>query len=953
MSARDAVTATLQAARRGLDRREALRLLAAHIALSLGACERPVERIVPYVRMPEQVVPGEPLQFATALPLAGFGRGVIVRSIDGRPVKISGNPRHPASLGSTDVFAEASVLSLYDPDRSQTILKDGAIASLDGLRTALAPRLRRMRDRGGEGVRILTGRITSPTLAGQLAALLDQHPRLIWHAYEPTDDLAAGEGAHLAFGRPVSVLPQLEQALTILTLDADPLGPGPDQIRNGRGYGVHRATANGEVSRLYAIEAAPTLTGAKADHRLALPPALIAEAAVAVARGLGADLREATLPEEARGFAAAALAALQQSRGRAIVLAGRTLPPETHALVHWINARLAAPVRVIEPVDRVGTREAASLNDLVRDLDQGAVETLVMIGCNPAYDAPGAIDIVPKLRRAAFRLHLGHYADETAAAASWHMPQSHPLESWSDIRATCGTASIVQPLIRPLYASYTAHDLLATMSGAADPSYDLVRKTWSKDKGEDFERWWTATLHDGVVADSAAPPAKVGEPALPSLPPPAEPTGPALVLRPDPAVWDGTHANNAWLQETPRPITRQVWGNALGLSMADAAALGVESGDVVRVGTGARAIDVPALVEPGHARGVASLTLGYGRIRAGAIGNGVGVDTFLLRQTGADWVFDRVTLEKVERREEVLTTQRKVSEEARVAEMFPVLTAAALAEGQGLHAASGPLPSLLPDRPADPAPTEGAPSAWAMVIDTALCIGCNACVVACQAENNVPVVGPEEVARGREMQWLRIDVYDHGTPEHPKPGFQPVPCMHCEKAPCEPVCPVAASVHDGEGLNVQVYNRCIGTRFCQANCPYKVRRFNFFGYADGQEYANLGLDPYPAQRNPEVTVRARGVMEKCTYCIQRISAARRAAARDGVATPTDAVTTACQDACPTRAIVFGDLKQEAAAVNRLKRDPRHYALLGHLGTQPRTTYLAELRNPDPKLEGNA
>jgi molybdopterin-containing oxidoreductase family iron-sulfur binding subunit len=457
-----------------------------------------------------------------------------------------------------------------------------------------------------------------------------------------------------------------------------------------------------------------------------------------------------------------------------------------------------------------------------------------------------------------------------------------------------------------------------------------------------------------VVPDSAAAPLTFGPPKLPAIADaPAESNGLTLVLRADPCMWDGSYANNAWLQELPKPLTKQVWGNAIGLPPEEARRLGLRGGDLVRVQAGEHSVEAAVEIEPGHAAGVASLTLGYGRSRAGAIGNGVGANAYLLRRDESPWVLRNVTLHKAGRRRDILTTQNVVRApqdltEDELQRRFPVLSLAALAQGDRPDAQTGPLPTLLSGRPLPPAE-----HAWAMVIDASICIGCNACVIACQAENNVPVVGPEEVARGRQMHWLRVDVYDHGTAERPEPGFQPVPCMHCEHAPCEPVCPVAASVHDGEGLNVQVYNRCIGTRFCQANCPYKVRRFNFFGYADGQEYANLGFDPYKAQKNPEVTVRARGVMEKCTYCVQRISAARRASERNHSPIAADEVTTACQDACPTRAIVFGDLAEPNAEVNERKRDARHYALLGHLGTRPRTTYLARLRNPNSAVGGGA
>ena len=928
-----------------LNRRQALNLLASGIASGLAGCSKPAEEIVPYVKMPERVVPGEPLKFATTLSLSGFGRGVIVTSIDGRPIKVDGNPRHPASLGATDVFAEATVLSLYDPDRSRAILEKGEIASPDAFRRALGTQLQQMRQRNGEGFRLLTGRVTSPTLLRQIDGLLQQFPKAAWHAYEPIDEDNAEAGAALAFGRRLRSLPHLDKARVLVALDADPLGQGPSQLNNARGFAARRRPRDGQFSRIYGIETAPTLTGAKADHRMALQPQLISEVAIAIARSMGAPVREASLPDQAMRLAKQAAADLAANHGRAIVLAGRALRPEIHALVHWINAQLQAPIDTIEIDQTPGGRGPGTLAKLVGDLDAGAVDQLVMIGVNPGYDAPADLEFAKRSAKAAFRVHLGRYADETADLATWHVPRTHELEAWSDLRSDDGTASLVQPLIKPLFRSWTDHELLALLVGHGDASsYDLVRETWQPHAANDFEGWWTRALHDGVIVDSAHNTNSVGKPNFPDISTPASPdTGMTLVLRPDPNLWDGSFANNAWLQECPKPLTKQVWGNALALNPKDAARRGLHTGDVVTLSSDGRQIEAPVNIEPGVAEGAMSLTLGLGRRKAGAIGTGIGVNAFSLRTTAYAWTIPDVTIVKTGRQQEILTTQNVVRTAEDVRELYPLRDFADISRPQPVHEQQ--IPSLLPERPK---PDDG--HAWAMVIDAAVCIGCNACVVACQSENNVAVVGPEEVARGRDMHWLRVDVYDHGTEVNPKLGFQPVPCMHCEHAPCEPVCPVAASVHDGEGLNLQVYNRCVGTRFCEANCPYKVRRFNFFGYADGQEYANLGFEAYRAQKNPEVTVRARGVMEKCTYCVQRISAARRAAERDDRPIGSDEVKTACQSACPTSAITFGDLHQTELAVNRQKADPRHYALLEHLGTRPRTTYLADVRNPAPGFD---
>ena len=927
-----------------LSRRKALQLMAAHMAVAVAGCSKPVEEIVPYVKMPERLVPGELLRFATTLPLSGYGRGVLAISTDGRPIKIEGNPRHPASLGATDVFAEAAVLSLYDPDRSQTTMHNGDISSWDMFLASLLPEMQRLTVSNGEGLRLLTGRITSPTLLRQINALLAKYPKATWHAYEPIGEEHERNGTKIAFGRPLHPRPRLGDARVVLTLDADPLGPGPDQVRYAHDWASARDPTNPQsFSRMYTAESAFTPTGAKADHRLALHPQSISNVAIAVANELGAQFPKPALPEEALHFAQAAANALMASRGQALVLAGPTQSPEVQALVHWINHQLNAPIDFIEPIDQPQGREPSSLADLAHDLEGGSVKLLLILNANPAYDAAADLRMEELLRKAPSSIHLGTHLDETAMLCQWHVPLSHILESWSDLRARDSTASIVQPLIQPLYASRTAHELLATIMGQPNASsYDLVRETWQPIGGQDFENWWRRVLHDGIIAQSTSAPTTVGTPQLPSLAPIEQPDGMSLVLRPDPCLWDGAWANSPWLQECPKPFGKEVWGHSLTIAPADAKRLRIGSGDVVQIMLDNRSIKVAARIEPGTAGGVVALALGYGRRRAGAIGNDVGVNAYRLRTTATPWLLDGVTLLPTGETREILTTADDVKLDGNPDDLYPLLSLAGIAAGLGATEKQ-PLPTLLPEHKNDT-------YAWGMVVDAAACIGCNACVVACQAENNIPVVGPEEIARGRDMHWLRVDVYDHGTSAAPKAGFQPVPCMHCEHAPCEPVCPVAASVHDGEGLNLQVYNRCVGTRFCEANCPYKVRRFNFFGYADGQEYANLGAETIRAQHNPDVSTRQRGVMEKCTYCVQRISRARRGAEKEDRKISDGEVVTACQSACPTRAISFGDINDGGSQVSSLKAGPRHYELLGHLGTRPRTTYLADVRNADPKLK---
>ncbi|NOG70017.1 4Fe-4S dicluster domain-containing protein [Roseicella sp. DB1501] len=931
----------------GLGRRQAaLGLLAAALSGSLVACSKPEEEILPYVEAPEGLTPGVPQRYATALPLNGYGRGVLCTAFEGRPVKVEGNPLHPASLGATDLFAEAELMQLYDPDRSRSPRRRDRIASWEDCLAAFLPRLDALRARQGEGLRLLTGPLTSPTLLRLIAAARERFPRLQWHAHLPVDEANARRGAELAFGRAFDLLPTLERAAVVLCLDADPIGPGPDQIRLAQGFARQRqARAEGtRFGRLYALEPAMSLTGANADYHLAATPAELHAITAWLAAELGAPLPRPGLPAAQARLLRAAAADLQANRGAALVLAGEALPPELQAAVHWINARLEAPLRAVAPV----RQEAAPLAELVAAMRGGAVDTLLILGSNPAYDAPADLGFAEALRRVPFALHHGLHADETAAECAWHLPAPHALEDWGDLRARDGTAAIVQPLIRPLYGTRSPATLLGLLLGELDLSgYDAVRETWRGDRSpEAFEGWWRQAVQDGVVPDSAAPAIAPGAPRPPALSAPPPGTGLTLLLRPDPVTWDGGFANNAWLQECPQPLTRQVWGNAARLAPEEAARHGIAAGDVLRLEIEDRSLEAAAMPDAGVAPGLVVLSLGQGRRRAGAIGDGIGADAYRLRHSAMPWVRPGLRLTPTGRRAPLLLAQQEQRLEGEARNLLPLLSLEQFRHDAAAPRAAPPdLPSLLP-----PARPEADAAAWAMAIDTTLCIGCNACVLACQAENNIPVVGPEEVARGRDMHWLRIDTYQQEVGGAMRPGFQPVPCMHCEAAPCEPVCPVAASVHDHEGLNLQVYNRCIGTRFCQSNCPYKVRRFNYFGYADGQEYANQGAPVVAAQRNPEVSVRARGVMEKCTYCVQRISAARRVAEKaDGGLAP-DAVVTACQAACPTRAIQFGDLRDAASGPARLRQEPHHYALLGELGTRPRTTYLKRLRNPNPALE---
>ena len=917
-----------------LNRRLALQLLANSVAASMASCSRPTNEIIPYVNMPERIVPGEPLKFATSMALSGYGRGVIGITYEGRPTKLEGNPLHPASLGGTDVFMEADILDLYDPARSK--VPRGSFPAEDWSLFAQAFETARARAGGDDKfvLRLLTGRITSPTFSAQWQALTKRFPATRWHRYEPIDDDNETEGLKGAFGRPLLARPRIGEADIVLCLGADPLGHGPEQPALARSFAKRRIPEqpNGML-RLYACESVWTLTGASADHRLALAPAGIHDFAIAVAARLGAAM--ATSSSGLEKESALLAKDLLSHRGRAIVMAGRGEAPELHTLAAWMNARLSAPVDYIAPIDPVTEPHASSLAALERDLDDGAVDALIIVGANPVYDR--GVDFAHRIGRARFTAHMGSHEDETAQACQWHLPASHLLESWSDIRAPDGTASIVQPLIRPLYDSRTPQALLAMLAGTRSVrDYDLVRGLWNRG-GEDFEDWWRGILETGAIAATSAHPIATGTPAIPKMVR-LKPPRLALAAAPDPSVWDGRYANNAWLQECPKPFTKEVWGNSIEIAPEDAAAFGIVADGFARLVCGTSAVEAHARIRPGHAKGIVAVRFGYGRTRAGPIGDGIGFDAWPLwaRRT------DAVRLSPAESGSPAHSTFGDAVIDEAESQLFPRLTLAELSRfADALSEPHLHRPTLLPKS----TPDDG--YAWAMAIDNTLCIGCNACIVACMAENNVPVVGPDEIDRHRDMHWLRIDAYTHEEGQDTRIGFEPVPCMHCEDAPCEPVCPVEASVHDTEGLNVQVYNRCIGTRFCEANCPYKVRRFNWFDYAGYQAYANMDAGTISAQRNPDVTVRTRGVMEKCTYCIQRITYARRKAERENRKIRDAEVVTACQAACPTRAISFGNLDDRRAEVVAQKSRRRHFTLLGDLGTRPRTTYLAHVRNPNP------
>jgi MoCo/4Fe-4S cofactor protein with predicted Tat translocation signal len=994
-------------------RRKFLKLMGASFALAgLTACTRqPAEYIAPYVRQPEELVPGKPVYFATAMSLDGFATGLIVESHEGRPTKIEGNKDHPASLGATDVFSQASVLGLYDPDRSQTLTFLGDIVTWSAFLGAVKPAMDAQRAVAAQtpakgGLRILTGTVTSPTLAYQIKTLLAALPNAKWHQYDPAGRDNTREGSKLAFGQYANTVYQFDKADVVLSLDSDFLSCGPASLRYARDFAAKRRLTDGkhEMNRLYVVESTVTNTGSVADHRLAVRPSEIDGCARAIATRLGVSgLAPGASLTGHEKWADAIAGDLERHRGSSIVLAGDSQPPLVHALAHAINQTLGNvgnTVSYTDPVEASPADGNASLRELVADMNSGQVDVLLILGGNPVYNAPADVDFTAAIRKVPLRIHLSLYKDETSELCQWHIPETHYLESWSDARAYDGTASIIQPLIAPLYSGKSAHEVLAAFLNEPErPGYEIVRDYWSKrfaasgqepqvkvaatsnaptnqaatqsaqpvpsspatQSASGFEQFWRKSLHDGFVAGSVLQPKNTlkatGAAASQS---PTE-SGLEIVFRVDPTIHDGRFANNGWLQELPKPLSKLTWDNAAIVSPATAATLGLGKkvndiatnrmgsiggeiiADEVELRYRGRKVIAPVFIQPGHPDNVVTVHLGYGRTIAGKVGTNTGFNAYSIRTSDAPWFGSGLEISKTGGTYSLATTQSHHLLDAEEVGERDILRSGTLDEYRK-H------PSLAPEVDESNPKESLYPAfqydgyAWGMAIDLNSCIGCSACIVACVAENNIPVVGKEQVARSREMHWLRVDAYYKGGQTNPKTYFQPVPCQQCENAPCELVCPVAATAHSAEGLNDMTYNRCVGTRYCSNNCPYKVRRFNFLLYQDFYT-ASLKM-----MRNPDVSVRSRGVMEKCTYCVQRIQEAKINSEKENRQVRDGEIVTACEQACPTQAIVFGDINDPASRVAKLKGEDRNYSLLGSLNTRPRTTYLGAVRNPNPELE---
>ncbi|GBC91953.1 Menaquinone reductase, iron-sulfur cluster-binding subunit [bacterium HR15] len=966
-----------------VSRRQFLKLMGASMALAgLSACGyKPQGPIIARAKIPEEA-PGESLYYATAVTLGGYAKGVLARVYEGRPIKLEGNDLHPASLGSTDAFTQAEILNLYDPDRSQNLLKFGQIQTWQAFTGELMQQLAIQQAKKGSGIRLLTEVVTSPSLAAQIQAFLKAYPQAKWYQWEAINSDNIYEGTRLAFGEWLNPIYRVQQAKVILALDSDFLYMGPAAVRYAREFADGRRVRESQrdMNRLYVAEPMPTVTGFTADHRLPIHSSRIGLLAAAIAQVVGAPLQvsaQGALTPEERKWAEAVARDLMAHRGESLVIVGEAQPPAVHAIAHAINAalgNLGKTVVFTAPPEAKPTLCTEDIRTLAREIEQGQVEVLIMLGTNPAYDAPAELNFAELIPKVPFSVHLSRYTDETSALCVWHVPESHPFETWGDARAFDGTVTIQQPLIFPLYPSTrSALELMAQINGqGGKQAFDLVQGYWKTAQlapTAQFDAFWRKSVHDGIIPRTALPIKAVSlRPNLTIELPLVEERGLEIRFAPDPTMYDGRFANNTWLQELPKPVSRICWDNVAFMSLKTAQQLGVvgtekvalvhDSAPLVQIRVNGRTLIAAAYPIPGHVDNAITLHLGYGRTRAGSNGSGTGFNTYTLRTSDAMWFTHGAEAVTTGQRYTIARTEEHhLIEHGELDSMHhrPIMLIGTLQEFQEdphlkkhRHGEGEELPSMYKgfryDRYQNP---DNYRYAWAMVIDPTVCTGCSACVTACQAENNIPVVGKREVVRQREMFWLRIDRYFKGPVENPRTYQLPVPCMQCENAPCELVCPVAATVHSEEGLNQMVYNRCVGTRYCSNNCPYKVRRFNFYRYTYYKQPVLHLL------QNPDVTVRGRGVMEKCTYCVQRINRARIQAKKENRRIRDGEIIPACQQACPTKAIVFGDMNDPDSEVSRLRREPHLFSMLAELNTKPRTTYLAKIENPNPELSAEA
>ncbi|NLS95453.1 MAG: TAT-variant-translocated molybdopterin oxidoreductase [Planctomycetaceae bacterium] len=954
----------------GVSRRRWLQLMGASLALagSVG-CRWEKEEILPFAERPEGRVPGTPERYATAMDLSGSAIGLLVTVYDGRPVKVEGNPNHPQSLGATDALAQAAILNLYDPDRSRQVLQReattrGTVAKWEQFDTFAKAHFDELRGKEGKGLAVLAEADSSPTAARLRDQLLQALPEAAWYEYEPLSRDNERAGAVAALGKPYRTHIHVDQAKVIVSFDADLFGDHPTALRNARQYSSGRDPA-GEMNRLYVVESCYSITGAAADHRVPVRAGQVGRFAAAVEAAIAGA--SADIDESWQKYVDAIADDLKRHGPHGLLVAGPRQPAEVHAAVHRINAKLGSvgtTVTYTEEPDSERSGHFEAIQELAQRMAAGEIETVVVLGGNPVYDAPCDLGFAEAFAKAPTRIHLSLDDNETSQASTWHLPRAHFLEAWGDARSHDGTYSIVQPMIEPLWDGRSKIELLASLIGSESSAYDLVRETARQLAGaDDFEACWQVALHDGVLANSQWPTVapNIAEAAEAVVPETDDAEEFDVVFVRDASVYDGRFANCGWLQELPDPMSRLTWDNAALIGPSAAERLGVKSDQVIAVTVDGRTVELPVFIMPGQADRTIGIALGYGRTAAGYVGGSlqnkvapVGVDAYAIRPSASPW-FAPATVAVTGKTSRLATTQDHHAIDTialkgiarRLGELVRETTQTELHEHPEVIAHALHLPGGVEEEQLKSLWTEHSYDGrrWGMSIDMNKCIGCGACVVACQAENNIPVVGKERVLKGREMHWLRIDRYFRGDPENPSVSHQPVACQQCENAPCEQVCPVAATVHSKEGLNDMVYNRCVGTRYCGNNCPYKVRRFNYFYYhfdldKPGGEVAKMAF-------NPEVTVRTRGVMEKCTYCVQRIQAGKIAAKNEGREVRDGEIRSACQQACPAQAIEFGDLSDQESKVAAAHQSNRAYGMLAELNVKPRTKYLARVRNPHP------
>ncbi len=985
----------------GVTRRNFMQVMGATLALgglASGCLRQPREAILPYVKAPEDVVPGKPLFYATTNVQGGYAKPVLAESHMGRPTKIEGLPGHPASLGRTDAQTQASVLDLYDPDRAQAITRAGMPALWDAFVQEARQALDDTRLARGEGVRILTGTVTSPSLAAMLNEFIAAHPKARWHQYEPAGRDFAREGARMAFGEYVDTIYHFDKADRIVSLDADFLDRGPANVRYTADYAQRRDVVDhaegdahhAELNRLYAFESSPSNTGAAADHKWVVRPSQIEAVARRLAAALGVPAAVSDqdgLGESDRGDIAKIAADLTNHSGASIVIAGDHQPAIVHALAHAMNDALGGvgeTVTYIPPVEANPTNQMASIAELAADMRDNNVKLLIIVGGNPVYNAPVDVDFLAGMKNVPLRVAVGAYLDETGENCHWHIPAAHYLETWGDARAFDGTVSVIQPLIAPLYDGRSPLEVLSALMDK-DPrsAHDVVQAQWKQDRTDaEFDTFWRTALSEGYVTDTAFRPypAKVRGGFAGDYAPVALGADEfEVAILPDSGVGDGTWSNNAWLMELPRPLSKITWDNAVYMGYSTAIEKGVEDEDLVEVTYNGKTVRGPISIMPGHAAQTVTLHLGFGRTRSGKVSNEIGFNVYPVMTTASPAIGRGAKIRKLAGKYPLARTEEHFNMENR--NLVRHVTAEAFAANPHLvqHGEHGTIHNPTDEQTLyDLKEKKWDGDAWGMTIDLNRCTGCNACIIACQSENIIPVVGKVEVRKGREMHWIRLDRYYDLGHEHkfkklpaaeqrrkldnPKVYYQPVPCMMCENAPCETVCPVGATQHSKEGLNEMVYQRCIGTRYCSNNCPYKVRRFNFYHYSRtplgmrgnrefvvGMDYTHVTPESLKPMRNPDVTVRTRGVMEKCTYCVQRINVARIDSKNTGAPIQDSQLVTACQQACPAAAITFGNINNPESAVSKLKASHRNYSILADLNTRPRTTYLARVTNPNPDL----